>query len=214
MDERTTVRWREGIGGYRRPNRRTRMSAATTVGGVAVLRPAVRARRLDPDQIGRHVDRLYRAAWAMCGNPHDAEDLVQEACAQVLSRPRWLRHDDELGYLLRALRNTHVSRLRRAGRRPAEVPLEDQGENAARGGTLGPEAALEVNELFAAIADLPEPSRDVIVAVDVMGLSYRDAAKALKIKEATVTTRLHRARRRVVGALSAESPATRTAASE
>jgi RNA polymerase sigma-70 factor, ECF subfamily len=188
------------------------MTAATTVGGVAVLRPTARARRLDPDRIGRHVDRLYRAAWAMCGNPHDAEDLVQEACTRVLSRPRWLRHDDELGYLLRALRNTYISRLRRDGRRPAEVALEDQGGEPASGrSTLEPEAALEVNQLFAAIAELPEPSREVIVAIDVMGLSYGDAAKALEIKEATVTTRLHRARRRVADSLSETGPARRAA---
>jgi RNA polymerase sigma-70 factor, ECF subfamily len=147
----------------------------------------------------------------MCGNPHDAEDLVQEACAQVLSRPRWLRHDDELGYLLRALRNTYVSRLRRAGRRPAEVPLDDRGETASGRSTLDPEAALEVNELFAAIAELPEPSREVIVAIDVIGLSYGDAAKALDLKEATVTTRLHRARRRVADSLSETGPARRAA---
>jgi RNA polymerase sigma-70 factor, ECF subfamily len=147
----------------------------------------------------------------MCGNPHDAEDLVQEACAQVLSRTRWLRHDDELGYLLRALRNTYVSRLRRAGRRPAEVPLEDHGEATSARIALDPEAALEVNELFAAIADLPEPSREVIVAVDVMGLSYGDAAKALDIKEATVTTRLHRARLRVADSLSETGSARRAA---
>jgi len=41
----------------------------------------------------------------------------------------------------------------------------------------------------------------VIVAIDVLGLSYRDAADALGIKEATVTTRLHRARGRVADAL-------------
>ena len=147
----------------------------------------------------------------MCGNPHDAEDLVQEACAQVLSRPRWLRHDDEIGYLLRALRNTYVSRLRRAGRRPAEVPLEDHSEAVSSVTSMDPQAALQVNELFEAIAELPEPSREVIVAVDVMGLSYRDAAKALEIKEATVTTRLHRARRRVADSLSSTDAPQRAA---
>jgi RNA polymerase sigma-70 factor, ECF subfamily len=180
--------------------------AATTVGGVPAFRPSVRARRLDPEQIGRHVDRLYRAAWALCGNPHDAEDLVQEACAQVLARPRFLRNDDELGYLLRAVRNTHVSRLRRAGRRPSEVPLEDHGDAAAARGSFDPQAALEVSQLFATIAELPDDARDVIVAVDVVGLSYRDAAHALGVKEATVTTRLHRARGRVADALSSSDP--------
>ena len=150
----------------------------------------------------------------MCGNPHDAEDLVQEACAQVLARPRWLRHDDDLGYLLRALRNTYVSRLRRAGRRPAEVPLDDQAEPAANWSSFDPHAALQVNELFEAIAALPDAARDVIVAVDVVGLSYRDAASALGVKEATVTTRLHRARRRLADALSSSGQPRAAASSE
>src|SRR4051812_47998499 len=82
----------------------------------------VESRRLDPHAAGDHVDRLYRAAWALTGDPHDAEDLVQETYARVLARPRFLRHDDDLGYLLRALRNQHVSRFRRSGARPDEVP--------------------------------------------------------------------------------------------
>src|SRR3954451_7069339 len=43
---------------------------------------------LDPARIGDHVDRLYRAAWALCGSREDAEDLVQETYARVLGRPR------------------------------------------------------------------------------------------------------------------------------
>ena len=176
-------------------------AATATVGRVAVLRQPARARRLDPDQLGRHLDRLFRAAWAMCGNPHDAEDLVQEAVAQVLARPRWLRHGDDLGYLLRVLRNTHVSRIRRAKARPSEVSLDERPETGASPASTDPSAAIEVNELFEAISALPDPAREVIVAVDVMGLSYRDAAAALGVKEATVTTRLHRARGRVADAL-------------
>src|SRR4051794_11296097 len=163
-------------------------AAAATVGRVAVLRQPARARRLDPDQLGRHLDRLFRAAWAMCGNPHDAEDLVQDAVAQVLARPRWLRHGDDLGYLLRVLRNTHVSRIRRVKARPSEVSLDERPETSANPASTDPSTALEVNELFQTISALPDPAREVIVAVDVMGLSYRDAAAALGVKEATVTT--------------------------
>ena len=61
--------------------------------------------RLDPQSLPVHVDRLYRAAWALCGSPHEAEDLVQETFVRVLSRPRLLRNDDELAYLMRELRN-------------------------------------------------------------------------------------------------------------
>jgi RNA polymerase sigma-70 factor, ECF subfamily len=176
-------------------------AATATVGRVAVLRQPARARRLDPDQLGRHLDRLFRAAWAMCGNPHDAEDLVQEAVTQVLARPRFLRHGDDLGYLLRVLRNTHVSRIRRSKARPSEVPLDARPETGANPAATDPSTAFEVNELFETISALPDPAREVIVAVDVMGLSYRDAAAALGVKEATVTTRLHRARGRVAEAL-------------
>jgi RNA polymerase sigma-70 factor, ECF subfamily len=151
-------------------------------------------RRLDPDRLGDHLDRLYRAAWAMCGNPHDGEDLVQETYAKVLSRPRFVRHDDDLGYLLRALRNTHISRLRRAGRRPQEVEL---AEEPVDDDVRSPEFAYEVGELFTVISQLPDDYRAVIVAIDVAGLSYREAADMLGVKEATITTRLHRARRRV-----------------
>ena len=84
------------------------------------------ARRLDPDHLGDHLDRLYRAAWALCGSREDAEDLVQETYARVLQKPRLLRSDDDLGYLLRVLRNTYFSRLRAAARRPRADPLPDE----------------------------------------------------------------------------------------
>ena len=60
------------------------------------------------------IDVLYRAAWALSGSRYEAEDLVQETFAQVLKRPRLLRSDSNVGYLLRALRNTHIARHRAA----------------------------------------------------------------------------------------------------
>jgi RNA polymerase sigma-70 factor, ECF subfamily len=161
---------------------------------VADARLPFRPRLLDPEDLGRHVDRLFRAAWALCGHPHDAEDLVQETYARVLARPRLLR-GDELAYLLRVLRNVHVSRHRAASARPPEVPLEDRAE--LRDERWRPEAGLEVRALFGAIAELPPEFRDVLVAVDVLGLSYAEAGRAVGAKEATVTTRLHRARTRL-----------------
>src|SRR5215218_10924106 len=68
------------------------------------------ARLLDPSALGDHVDRLFRAAWALCGKREDAEDLVQETFARVLAKPRFIRNDDDIGYLLSVLRNTHANR--------------------------------------------------------------------------------------------------------
>jgi RNA polymerase sigma-70 factor, ECF subfamily len=153
---------------------------------------------LDPESLPRHLDRLYRAAWALCGSPHDAEDLVQETCARVLARPRRLRGHDELPYLMTVLRNTFLTELRTAGRRPRTggATLEEiEPVDLATGER--PEEALQAREVFTAIAGLPERYRLALVAVDIAGLSYREAAAVLETKEATIATRVFRARQQV-----------------
>jgi RNA polymerase sigma-70 factor, ECF subfamily len=163
--------------------------------------------RLDPESLPAHVDRLYRAAWALSGSPHDAEDLVQETFARVLSRPRVLSGDDELAYLMQVLRNTFRSSRRTASRRPQiAASLEDMELADHRVGDR-PEQAIEAQEVYGAIAELPDDFRLALVAVDIVGLSYAEAGRVLGAPEATITSRLHRARRRVVAALDGEHPA-------
>src|ERR1700743_648880 len=81
--------------------------------------------QLDPEALGDHIDRLYRAAWSLTGSREEAEDLVQETFERVLRRPRFLHSDDDLGYLLRVLGNTVFSQRRAAGRRIQTAPLPD-----------------------------------------------------------------------------------------
>ena len=102
-----------------------------------------------------------------------------------------------LGYLLRALRNTFLNqnRPRAADYVPARYPTLDL---VADPHAVQPEAALEAAELYAAISAFPGDFRDVLVAVDVTGLSYKEAARALRIREGTVMSRLYRARQQVV----------------
>ena len=153
-------------------------------------------REFDPNRLSGYIEPLYRAAWALCGSRHDAEDLVQETFAQVLQRPRWIRNHNEIGYLMRALRNTYASRYRTASARAVtcelfedDVVTDDEGSFSAR-------------ELMEAIASAPPHYRDAVIAVDLLGLSYREAAKSLRTREATITTRLHRGRQHVASALS------------
>ncbi len=158
-------------------------------------------RPLDRDRLPDHLDRLFRAAWALCGSREDAEDLVQETYARVLARPRLLRSDDDLGYLIRVLRNTFLTSLRTASRRPSTVPLPDDRDILIDRSAADPQAAVEARELYAAIAQLPDGFRDALVAVDVVGLSYEEAARLLGAPEATIATRVYRARQRIVRAL-------------
>ena len=182
------------------------MPAATDY---ALAEPASMApvsRQLNPERLGDHLNRLYRAAWGLCGSREDAEDLVQETYARVLRRPRLLRSEDDLGYLLRVLRNTYFSSHRAATRRLRPDPLPDDLDRVEDRSSPGPEQALDARELYALIAQLPDPFRDALVAIDLLGLSYREAAGALRVREATITTRLYRARMKLARALDGADP--------
>lgn len=130
---------------------------------------------------------------------------MQETYARVLAKPRLLRSEDDLRYLLRALRNTFLNQRRSESRRLRPGPLPDQLEIVADPRAPEPHAALEAGELYAAVAALPGDYRDVLVAVDIAGLSYKEAARALRIREGTVMSRLYRARQQVVRRLEGDS---------
>jgi RNA polymerase sigma-70 factor, ECF subfamily len=145
--------------------------------------------------LGDHLDRLFRAAWALTGAREDAEDLVQETYERVLRRPREIaREEDALPYLLGVLRNTWVDTIRSRARRPT-VPLDL--ESADPVGAPSPLEQVAAREVFAVVAGLPEDWRDTVTAVDVAGLSYAEAAKALGVPVGTIMSRLSRGRERV-----------------
>ena len=159
--------------------------------------------QLDPDQLGSHRERLYRVARSLCRSPHDAEDLVQETYVRILVKPREPTGEDPVGYLLRSLRNTFHSEWRMRQRRVQACALPPDLSLAEDRMSLRPDAALEAKELHEAVASLPEPYRNVLVAVDVAGLSYREAAQACATPTGTVMSRLYRARAQVAEMLEA-----------
>jgi RNA polymerase sigma-70 factor, ECF subfamily len=148
-------------------------------------------RRLNPESLAGHLASLYRAAYGLCGSRQDAEDLVQDTYEKVLRRPRFLRHDQDLAYLLKVLRNTWISSRRSA--RPPVVPAGDRIDEIET--THDPiSQTLDGTAVYTALHDLTQPLREALVAVDIVGLSYREAARALNIKEGTIMSRLHRGR--------------------
>jgi len=164
------------------------------------MSPGTGAHLLDRDHLADHVDLLFRIAWALCGSQHDAEDLVQETFAKVLKRPRLVRGDTDVGYLVRALKNTHASWYRGTRHQRNERPLlEDQTSETV-------EESVSSRELMEAIASAPAAYRDAVIAVDLVGLSYREAAESLGVNEGTLTSRLHRGRQHVAGMLVDEVP--------
>jgi RNA polymerase sigma-70 factor (ECF subfamily) len=167
--------------------------------GAADAAPAPRV--LDGAALEPHLDRLYRAALAMCGSRTDAEDLVQEVCLRALVKPRVIRGADDLPYLLQMLRNVFYNQCRtQASHRTPPVEPEALGA-IPDGRRHDPELGVLVRDVHRAVAALPAPYRDVVVAVDVLGLPYAEAADVLGIPVGTVMSRLHRGRPGAAGAV-------------
>jgi RNA polymerase sigma-70 factor (ECF subfamily) len=160
-----------------------------------VRRPELPAARLT-----EHLDVLFRAAYALAGSRHDAEDLVQETYVRVLARPRLVRRQDDARYLMRALRNTWIDMQRARSARPVSSGADAlEWVSDSSGDPAG--LALEVRAVYQAVSELSPKLREAIAAVDVLGLSYQDAARALRIRQGTLQSRLARAREQVALAL-------------
>jgi RNA polymerase sigma-70 factor, ECF subfamily len=166
----------------------------------AVIASVVRAQA---DHAGQstHTDRLFRAAYVLCGSQADAEDLARETLARVLERRGRLTPRGDPARLMRVLRRTWIDLQRTRSCRPAasgspETP--DWVVDQARDHDL---TARDVQLAYEAIRDLSPPQREAIAAVDVLELSHRDAARALRIRRRTLTKRLSSAREHISAAL-------------
>ena len=171
----------------------------------ALPRPArrqVATTRLDGSTLVAHLDAMFRLALSMCGSHHDAQDIVQDACLRVLARPRHLEPGRERGYLFVAVRHAWFDRLRTRGSRPQPAALDDHA-NALVSTLPGLEELVDSQRVYAKIAELTEPHRLAVAAVDVAGLSYAEAADLLGVPVGTIMSRLHRGRSRVAAALQA-----------
>jgi RNA polymerase sigma-70 factor, ECF subfamily len=155
--------------------------------------PQAPSHTLDPAVLGEHLDRLTRAAYAMCGSHADAEDLVQETCLRVLAKPRRVRGSD-LSYLHTVLRNTFNTHYRTGLRRRTSPVDPDQLTHVPAGRRDDPELGTLAREVRRTIAALPGHYRDAVVAVDVLGLPYAEAASVLDVPVGTVMSRLYRGR--------------------
>ncbi len=142
-----------------------------------------------------HIPALRRYAFALLRDRDRADDLVQDTLERALSRWLLRRADGDVrAWLFTILRNLHVSRWRRERRRGGTVDLD---ESAVPGVPARQEAALEVHDVLAALEQLPEEQKSLLLLVGVEDFSYDDAARILGMPIGTVMSRLSRARQRL-----------------
>lgn len=156
----------------------------------------------------RNNQRMFRAAWSVVRNHADAEDVVQDAYLKAFSSIGNFAGQSSLAtWLTRIVINTALDRQRAANRRREELLEQDvamldqyKKRHAYQDGR-SPEAELLRSELSGllkvAISKLSDEFRPVFVLRDIEGMSVRETADALGINEATVKTRLLRARRKL-----------------
>lgn len=125
--------------------------------------------------------RLFRTACLLCGDPDQAEDIVQDALARLYAAwPRASRADNIDGYARRIVVTSHLNQLRRPWRR--EHVTADVGEPPAA--VHLPTEDLQV--LWAALRSLPLRQRQVVVLRHYLGLSVEETASDLGISAGTV----------------------------
>ncbi len=149
------------------------------------------------DQVVRdHADRVYRLAYRLSGNPHDAEDLTQETFIRVFRSLGSYKPGTFEGWLHRITTNLFLDMVRRRSRLRMEGLPEDTDRLVGDG--LSPEQVYAEThldpDLQQALDDLPPEFRAAVVLCDVEGLSYEEIGATLGVKLGTVRSRIHRGR--------------------
>lgn len=159
---------------------------------------AARRRRFETEALP-HLPALYNAALRMTRNAADAEDLVQETFLRA--HRFWDRYQAGThckAWLFKILTNTHINAYVKRSKQPAAVdfdvvePSLAQPESDSWDGDF---ADLWDDEVKAALEQLPDDFRIVLILAVIEGFAYREVAQILDIPIGTVMSRLFRARK-------------------
>jgi len=148
-----------------------------------------------------HLDAAYNLARWLARNPHDAEDVVQDACIRALRYVGSLHGADARAWFLTIVRNAFYDWLGR--NRPAEVVHDEEDTIATMVDPSAPDPQqesirnAEMQALSAAISALPLQYREVLVLRELEELSYKEIAIAVGSTEGAARVHYHNAMRAI-----------------
>ncbi|HEX5994967.1 MAG TPA: RNA polymerase sigma factor SigE [Jiangellales bacterium] len=161
------------------------------------------------DVVREHSARVYRLAFRLTGNQHDAEDLTQEVFIRVFRSLSTYTPGTFEGWLHRITTNLFLDMVRRRQRIRFDALGEDAAERLS-GREPAPDRLLADQQLDAdvqsALDSLPPDFRAAVVLCDIEGLSYEEIAATLGVKLGTVRSRIHRGRAQLRAALEHRAP--------
>jgi RNA polymerase sigma-70 factor, ECF subfamily len=161
------------------------------------------------DIVTQHSARVYRLAYRLTGNPHDAEDLTQEVFVRVFRSLSSYTPGTFEGWLHRITTNLFLDQARRKAKIRFDA-LADDAETRLPSKALSPDVqvldGLFDEDVESALAALPPDFRAAVVLCDIEGLSYEEIADVLGLKLGTVRSRIHRGRTMLRKALAHRAP--------
>ena len=193
--------WRAG-GGATRPTTSARGASDAATGAAAdaaTPADAVPAGHVPgwEEIVTEHSARVYRLAYRLTGNQHDAEDLTQETFLRVFRSLGTYSPGTFEGWLHRITTNLFLDQVRRK-RRVRIDPWGDETERLPASAASTPERGFEHANLDSdvqrALDALPPEFRAAVVLCDMEGLSYEEIGVTLGVKLGTVRSRIHRGR--------------------
>jgi len=159
--------------------------------------------------VERHSDRVYRLAYRLTGNRHDAEDLTQEVFVRIFRSLDSYQPGTFEGWIHRITTNLFLDGARRKQRIRFDA-LSDERADRLTSSSPAPEAAYADqrfdDDIEQALATLPPDFRAAVVLCDVEGLSYEEISEILGAKLGTVRSRIHRGRAMLRKALAHRAP--------
>ncbi|MBZ0095293.1 MAG: RNA polymerase sigma factor [Sulfuricella sp.] len=146
--------------------------------------------------IEEHIPRLRRYARALAGDRARADDLVQDTLERAWGKFHlWRRGSDLRAWLFSIMHNVYVNGVRKGSAVPMLLPLEDDALDVPV--RAAQEDGLQVRDVHAALACLPQEQREVLLLVGLEEMRYEEVAKVLDVPLGTVMSRLSRGRERL-----------------
>ena len=165
-----------------------------------------------------HSARVYRLAYRLTGNQHDAEDLTQEVFVRVFRSLSTYQPGTFEGWLHRITVNLFLDQVRRRQRIRIDAIGPDAEAIPSQAGDLQPERGYEQanldRDVQRALDALPPRYRAAVVLCDIEDLSYQEIAVTLGVKLGTVRSRIHRARAMLRQSLAHRDPSNLASARE
>ena len=160
--------------------------------------------------VREHSPRVFRLAYRLTGDRHDAEDLTQDVFVRVFRSLDRYEPGNFEGWLHRITTNLFLDSARRKKRIRMDAMGDDDGQLAGSV-EAQPERGFEHGNLDLdvrrALDALPPDYRAAVVLCDIEGLSYEEIAVTLGVKLGTVRSRIHRARSQLRVSLAHRRPA-------